>query len=207
MNRILIYVLLFTVLGSSLALVSIHFSFSTGWAGAICLITWAIFMRKRWAHIEQNIGNEPSLPERVLWVQAAAYSVLLGHLLTALIHTDIDMRVGNGNTLAVDSWLMVFASIAIEFIFRKERRVRDERDAKYVAKSMKLGYFALVTLIAMFALYLGITPPSYRAVMTHFLLGNVLISLILISYLFQLVVRIHIYYQDRLQPEVGGGYQ
>lgn len=123
------------------------------------------------------------------------------------MHTDIDIHVGNGNTLAIDSWLMIFASVITEFIFRKERRVKDERDAQYVANSIKLGYFSLAALITTFALYIGITPPSYREVLTQFLIGNILISLVLISYLFQIVVRIYSYSQDRLQNGIGNSHQ
>jgi len=188
--------------GSLLAVLSIHSGISTGWIGAFGLITWSFSARRRWVRLEKQTGTEPGLPERALWIQCAGYGLLLGHLITALLHTKIDLRLGSGNTLAIDSWMMIVAAVATDFIFRRERSIRDERDTAISARGVRASYLALILLSLGLAFCLAYVPPNYRGALTHFVIGNILIALILASYLTQLVVRLHAYANDAIHQSL-----
>jgi len=177
-------------------MLSIHSGISTGWIGAFGLIIWSFSARRRWLRLEKETETEPGLPERTLWIQCAGYGLLLGHLITVLLHTKIDLRLGSGNTLAIDSWLMIVAAVATNFIFRREQSIRDERDTAIGARGIKASYLALIFLSLGLAFYLAYAPPNHLEALTHFVIGNILISLILTSYLTQLVVRLHAYSRD-----------
>lgn len=94
---------------------------------------------------------------------------------------------------------MVLAAISTEILFRQGRKIRDERDAQYFANAVLRGYQALVFLVVMLSFYLAFTPPSFRESFSNFLIGNILIALILMSYSIHLAVRLHRYANDRQQ--------
>lgn len=190
-------IVLFLMCGSALAHISIQYSFSIGVIGAICLIAYALIMKRRWGTSLNPKGQDICHCEQALRIQLSAYTLLLGHLATALLHTDIDIHVGSGTTIAIDSWMMTLAAIATEFIFRRNRKITDERDAQYSAIAVVWGYRSLALLIIVFAMYLGLTPPAYRIHISNFLVGNTLIMLTLGSYCVYISVRLFAYFQDR----------
>jgi len=205
MFSIFINILSFLTFGAALAFFSIHYNFSTGAIGATFLIAYGLFMRKRWgAHIEAT-GHDICHCEQALRIQLSAYTLILGHLATALLHTNIDIHVGGGTTIAIDSWVMCLSAIATEFIFRRHRRIIDERDAQYSAVAVVWGYRSLALMVIVFAMYLGLTPPNFRSHMSNFMIGNILIALPLASYCIYISLRLFAYFNDRRLIDLDGG--
>ena len=157
---------------------------------------WAFSIRRHWVRVEKNSETEPSPPARVLWVQCAGYGLLLGHLILALLLAGDNLRLGNGNMLAIDSWTMIGAGLVVSFIFKRDRNIEDERDREISARGVRVSYFTLVILSIGFAFFLAFAPPNCRSDLTHFVIGNVLIALILTSYLAQLISRLSSYSRD-----------
>ena len=197
MAKIFLFLAGFLSLGASLAGLGYHLSFLTGWLGAAGLLGWAFYIRRHWAQVEKESENEPSPPARALWVQCAGYSLLLGHLIAALILTGDHLRLGNGNMLAIDSWIMIAAALTTSFIFKRDKRAVDERDIEFSAKGVRASYRTLILLTISLSFYLAFAPPHYRSDLTHFVIGNILIALILSSYLAHLVFRLHSYSRDK----------
>jgi len=203
--RIFLFLAGFLSIGASLAAIGFYLGLPAGWIGAIGLLVWAFSIRRLWARVEKESEREPSPPARVLWVQCAGYSLLLGHLISALVLTGDDLRVGNGNTLAFDSWIMIVAAFATNFIFRRNRNIEDERDREISARGVRASYQALVILCIGFSFGLAFAPPNYRSDLTHFVIGNVLIALVLASYLAQLVSRLSSYSRDNAIQSIEEG--
>ncbi len=191
--KIIVFVGGALMLGAVLALSSIHAGLSTGWIGALILLGWAGFVGRKWniRHIENE--TEPGAPEKALWVQTAGTCLILGHTVTTLMHTDIDFHVGQGNTLAVDSWVMLVALFLVYFMFRKDYRVKDERDVIIEARGVKVGYVSLLVLLTLFSFILGFLPPTAMGWLTNFIIGNIIIALMVASYLVQIIVRLSAY--------------
>jgi hypothetical protein len=181
------------ILGAILALAAIHTGLSTGWMGALILLGWAGLVRRKWNIQHTENETAPGAPEKTLWVQTAGTCLILGHTVTTLMHTDIDFHIGQGNTLAVDSWVMLVALFLAYLMFRKDYRVKDERDAIIEARGIKAGYIALLVLLTMFSFMLGFLPPSALGWLTNFIIGNIIIALMVASYLVQIVVRLSAY--------------
>ena len=197
MLSLLNYITSFFTLGATLALVSIHFGFSVGAIGALILLGFGFIMKRYWAKKHTSNGMEPCDCEQALNIQFGAYILLLGHSVTALLHTQIDIRFGQGSSIAIDSWMMIFAAIITEFIFKRDRKITDERDARYSAHAIKWGYLSIILFIVVLALYLALTPPSWRLHMSNFLIGNILISVCLTSYCTYLGARLFCYLNER----------
>lgn len=196
MARIILFLAAFLGSGALLALSSMAAGFPTGWIGALGLVGWALFARRRWAAIEQDTGKEPGPPERALWIQGAGFAVLLGHLIMSLLCVGNALRLGSGNTLAIDSWTMIPAALAIDYLFQRDRNSQDERDRAISAKGIKASYRMLVCQTVALALYLPFAAPASETGFTPFLIGNILIISVLASYLVQFIVRLHAYRDD-----------
>lgn len=181
------------MLGAVLALVAIHTGLSTGWIGVLSLLGWAGLVKRKWTIRDLENETAPGAPEKTLWIQTAGTGLMLGHLVTILIHTDIDFHVGQGNTLAIDSWMMFAALFIVYVMFRKDYRVKDERDAIIEASGIRAGYIALLTLLIIFSFILGLVPPPAMRWLTSFIIGNIIVSLMVASYLVQTVVRLSAY--------------
>ena len=205
MRSLFIHILSFLGFGAVIAVTAIQAGFSTGLVGAVCLVAYGLLMKKRWA-AKQAQDEELSHCEQALWIQLAAYALLLGHLITGLLHTDIDMRIGQGSSLAIDSWMMVLAALTSEYLFKNDTRIIDERDHKYSSKAVIWGYRSLVLQAVLFAFFLTLTPPVARSLFSHFLIANALIAFCLSSYCTYISVRLFAYYQDRkLIHAIGNG--
>ena len=205
MFSIIVNILSFLTLGSALAFTSIQYNFSTGMIGAIVLVTYGLFMKQHWGAQSDGTCQGVYHCEQALRIQLSAYTLLLGHMSLALLHTEIDMHVGSGTTIAIDSWMMTLAAIATEFIFRRHRKIIDERDALYSANAVVWGYRSLASMTILFAMYLALTPPSFRSHISNFTIGNILIALCLGSYCAYIAVRLYPYFHDRKLSEADGG--
>lgn len=183
MIRSLTFLMIAASLGAVIAIISIYGSFATGWIGALLLIGSTLIARWRWSKQQDTTGLEPGPPERIIRFYSAATALLFGHLIVGLIHPGIDLHVGNGNSLAIDSWTMIAAMILTAFLFRRDSKIRDERDAVISAKGTKLGYAILITELIILSMILGFLPPHLMKEVSYFDLGNILIAGILFSIL------------------------
>jgi len=199
MRSIPIQIVSFYTFGAVLAVVSIQCSFSTGVIGAMCLIAYSKLMKRRWAAPNESLQHEFSHCEQALRIRLAANTLLLGHLATALLHTHVDMRLGQGSSLAIDSWIMIAAALTTEYIFKNDTKIIDERDLEYSANAIAWGYRCLALLVVLFALFLALTPPNLRTLFSHFLIGNALVAFCLASYCVYVAVRLCAYSRDRIE--------
>lgn len=195
MTRILLLLTIPAGFGALLAASAVSLNLSTGWIGAAGLIGYSLLARRRWLSEERTL-SEPGPWTQALWIRCGGFALLLGHLAAGLALVGEALRLGGGNSLAIDSWLMVGAAISTELIFRHKRRVSDERDEAIAGKGVAAGYLTSGVLTVVLALGLVLTPSSTRDTLSHFVIANLLVAVILISYLAQLVVRLREYRAD-----------
>lgn len=169
--------------GAVLAWTAIAWGLSTGWIGAAALVGWAVLARRRWEWLRATTGAEPGGPERVVWHRLAGTGILCGHLVIALSNPSVDLHVGSGNTLAIDSWTILLAMVLSAVVFHGDARERDERHHAICARGVRAGYAALIVQLIVLLLYLGFAPPDLRQPLTHWVLANLLSALIIASVL------------------------
>lgn len=186
--------------GAALALVAIHAQMAVGWLGGILLVVWAALARWRWIRAEYERASDVSAPERVLWLRAAGLALIGGHLLTALLHPHLDLHLGQGNSLAIDSWYLALGLAIAAVVFRRDARITDERHDRIAARGIAGGYAALAVTVLALAFFLAFTPHQWRAEFDHFVLGNILIALLLFSYLAAVALQLALY---RPSPRAG----
>jgi hypothetical protein len=185
--------------GGLLAVASLGVNAPTGWIGAAALVAWAFIARRRWLRVEATSGLEPSAPERILWLRFAGNSLILGHLVVALILVQGDLRLGNGNSLAVDSWTLVLGQFVAALAFHRDRNEHDERHDAIHARGVRAGYAALIVGLIVVILWLAFMPPPLRSALTDFVLANALIILLLDYYGVMLLVQLIAYARDAPQ--------
>jgi hypothetical protein len=184
------------VIGASLAIVSLASHLPTGWMGAIGLIAWAFVAKQRWTSLEATNGLDPGAPERALWMRLAGTALILGHLATAILLAGNDLRVGQGNTLAIDSWTLVVGQMIAALLFRRDSRQQDERHAAIAARGVRVGYTTFIAVLVPGIAWLAFTPPGARMSLSHFVIANALIALLLVSYAALLFVQLVDYARD-----------
>lgn len=151
-----------------------------GWIGAAALLLVAAAVRRHWAERRLKAGDDPGARERQSWHAMAAFGVLAGHLIAALMQ-EVDLHVGRGNTLALDNWTLLAAAAIGWVIVRAPRMEKDERDREMAARGAHVGYAALTVLLIALLLTLGFAPPPVQDRLHPFVLGNVLVVLILLA--------------------------
>jgi hypothetical protein len=168
--------------GAGLALVSLAVGISTGWAGAAALVAWAFIARRRWLQLEATSGLEPGAPERILWLRTAGNALILGHVAASVLLVRDDLRLGHDNTLAIDSWTIALGQLAATLLFRRDEKERDERHAAIAARGVRAGYTVLIVCLVVLLGWLAYAPPPQRSTLSHFVLANLMLVLILASY-------------------------
>jgi hypothetical protein len=168
--------------GAGLALVSLAVGISTGWAGAVALVAWAFIARRRWLQLESTSGLEPGAPERILWLRTAGNALILGHVAASVLLVRDDLRLGHDNTLAIDSWTIALGQLAATLLFRRDEKERDERHAAIAARGVRAGYTVLIICLIVLLGWLAYAPPPQRSTLSHFVLANLMLVLILASY-------------------------
>lgn len=168
--------------GAGLALVSLAVGISTGWAGAVALVAWAFIARRRWLQLEATSGLEPGAPERILWLRTAGNALILGHVAASVLLVRDDLRLGHDNTLAIDSWTIALGQLAATLLFRRDEKERDERHAAIAARGVRAGYTVLIVCLVVLLGWLAYAPPPQRSTLSHFVLANLMLVLILASY-------------------------
>lgn len=201
MVRVCLFTIAALALGALVALVALRTGVAVGWLGAGALVGWAILARIRWTRLENSSVFGVGAPERALWIRAAGMALIVGHLITALAHPHLDLHVGRGNSLAIDSWTMTGAFVLSILIFRRDGHIRDERHNEIAAFGVAAGYVALAGSTVIAALFLAFAPPQSQAMLSRFAIANVLIALTLASYLVMLVVQLALYRLDAAAAE------
>jgi len=182
--------------GALLAFASLVWQVALGWIGAVALIGWALQARRRWSTLEDASGLGPSPPERMIWMRLCGTALVLGHLTAAIVLVGNNLRVGSGNTLAADSWVMVIGWQVAAFLFRRDRNERDERHDAIAARGYRAGYFATILLLLPLIAWLAFTPRPWRAFFTDFVIANVLIALLIAAYAVMQFVQLVAYARD-----------
>lgn len=183
------------IIGAGLAAASFVTGMPNGWVGAAGLILWALAMRRRWARQETD-GQDPGAPERILWLRLAGCVVILGHVVAAIVLVGDGLRLGSGNSLAIDSWTMIAGHQIAAFLFRHHRRQVDERHALIAAGGFRVGHVSLVLLEIVLLPWLVAAPPDLRASLSHFTLANVQVVFLLLSYAAMLLTQLFAYGRD-----------
>ncbi len=182
--------------GALLATASLTWRLSLGWVGSLGLVAWALYARRRWTHLESTTGLEPSPPERILWLRLSGTALILGHLVAAIVLVGNNLRVGYGNWLANDSWMMCVAYVLAALLFRRDRSEKDERHESIAAQGHRTGYTAVIVLLMPLIAWLAFTPRAWRVFFTDFVIANVLIALLMASYAALLFVQLVAYARD-----------
>ncbi len=184
------------VFGLLLALLSLELNFPTGWIGALALVAWTAWSWRRWAELEKTTGLEPGAPERNVRFYAVGTALLFGHLIATLAYPDIDLHVGHGNYLAIDSWTMLAAMIGVSFVVSKAGTIRDERDETIIARGTKAGFVSLIAGLVVFSFIMGFLPPVQGKSLTLFMAGNIQIAIVVASLLIKYAVQLIEYAKD-----------
>ena len=196
MLKSLFFVVVAAIAGAVLAILSVRLHIPTGWVGGLALIIWAIWARKNWARVEAQTGLEPSGPERVLRLRAAGTALLVGHMIAGLSHPELDLHVGQGNSLAIDSWTMLGALLIAGFLFRQDETIRDERDNSITARGTKAGYLSLIGMLILLLSLLGFLPVHILDALDYFTLANILVAIILLSLTVKYTIKLIGYAKD-----------
>jgi hypothetical protein len=196
MPRSILATLVALAIGVLLALASLKLNFPTGWIGALALAGWVASAWRRWATLERTTGLEPGAPERIVRFYAVGTALLFGHLVATLAVPGVDIHVGNGNYLAIDSWTMIAAMIAVGFVVSKAGDIRDERDETIKARGTKAGFLSLIAGLVIFSFVLGFLPPIEGKSLTLFMAGNIQIAIVVASLLIKYAVQLLEYAKD-----------
>jgi len=195
MSRILIVLLLSTAFGVLLA-ADVGWPLRPGLVGAALMLVSALIARHRW----QRLGPEqqPGSPERALWHSLVSLGIVGGHLLAALwrVRPDFEMHSLAGHALAIDSWMLVAASLLAFWIARDPDRRRDERDDWIAGRARRVGHRALQASLLLFALALAFGAPQHGGRVDAPLLAQALIVLVMLDWLLQTVVCLTLYRRD-----------
>lgn len=182
--------------GVTLALLSLQINLPTGWLGGASLISWTLLARRRWAKLEKTTGLEPGGPERVLRFHAVATALLFSHMITSLVYPGVDLHVGHGNYLAIDSWTMITAMLVGSLVMHRDGKIRDERDAAIIARGTKAGLWALIAMLIVLSSFLAVQPSPPYSRLSHFVVGNFQIAVIVASLLVKYTVQLVEYAKD-----------
>lgn len=183
-------------LGSALALLSVRLGLPVGLAGAAALIVWAILARRRWEQLRHTGGPDPVGAARIAWHRAMGVALIGGHLLTGVLHPGLDLHVGAGNWIAIDSWTLVAGFLASAWVIRGDRHGRDERDLAIAARATQAGYLSLIVSLIGLTGWLATLPPGAAGTMDAFFVANLIVALIVLSKLVQYTVQLVGYAPD-----------
>jgi len=198
--KIIGFLVIALALGAGLAWLDIATGRAVGGIGALALVAWAILARRRWRALQDRDGSEPGAPERVVWQRFAGHALLCGHLGFTLLNPQYDLHVGSGNYLAIDNWTLILGLMLSALVFRADRNERDERDDRIDARATRWGYGALIGFLIVLLLYMGFAPRNMQTALTHFLLANLLIELIIASAVVRQAMQLFGYSRDREGP-------
>lgn len=183
-------------LGALLAAPAIAWPFNEGLLGAALLIAAALAARLHWERRAHARGDDPGAPEREVWAAMVGTAMICGFLIVVLLTPGSEVHTRVGGTGGWQTWTMFIGAVVAWALVRKPEVPRDERDRAIRALGDKVGYFSVCLLLVLLALFLGFAPPDQRVRLTHWLLGNTLIAVIMLATLTQQVAQLFAYHRD-----------
>ena len=159
-----------------------RFPVHAGAVGAVAMLAAAFHMRRHWAARRRTVGDDPGARERHAWHSLVGLGLICGHLMGSLL-SGLDLRVGSGNTLAIDNWILIVGAAAAWLVLRPKEMERDERDIKLANRGAHAGLAAMTGILVLLLLLLGFAPPAVADRLDPFTLGNVLVVVILVAWL------------------------
>lgn len=200
-----IFAVLFLGLGFGFALSvpEIPFFFQRGLVGAGLLVGAAVAARFFWDRKARLTGDDPPPFERQAWAVFAGTAMIVGFVAAVLMRPGSEVHLRTGDTGGPATWTMVGGLILAGYILKTRDHLRDERDLAIAIRSERVGYCVCVVLVVALSFFLGFAPPPWRARMTHWLIGNLLIELLSVTFLFQNGALLWGYWRETL-PRSGG---
>ena len=185
--------------GAGIAFVGVETSCAVGGVGALALIGWALLARRRWQVLRERDGSEPGAPERVVWHRFAGHSLVFGHMAFGFFNPQYDLHVGSGNYLAVDNWTLILGVVISAMLFRADSQERDERDDRIDAFATRWGYRSLIGLLVILLTFIGFLPSDLQLTFTHFVVGNLMVGVIILSLIVRQAVQLFQYARDGVE--------
>lgn len=182
--------------GALLASESLRLPVRAGYVGAVVLIAAALWVRRYWHQRLVVAGDEPSPSERNAWLWMTGTALIEGYVVAVLLQPGSELHTVSGDTGGYDSWVMIAGAIIGYFILRNPDTGRDERDVAISNFGIKAGYLSLVLLLIALLVMLGFAPHDVMQRFTHWLLANMLVTLIMLSCLVQYVAQLVCYWLD-----------
>lgn len=200
-----IFAVLFFCLGFGVALATpeIPFFFQRGLVGAGLTVAGAVVARYFWDRKARTTGDDPSSFERQAWVIFGGTAMIVGFVFVVLMTPGSEIHRRSGDTGGYATWLMVGGLVLASYLLKNKENIRDERDLAIAIRAERAGYTVCMALVAALSLFLGFAPPPMRERMTHWLIGNILIQLLSITFLFQNGALLWGYWRESHPPAEG----
>jgi len=184
------------VFGALLSLNSFHLPIRPGLIAGILMIAAASWVKQYWKRRAQVAGDEPNAAERSVWLWMVGTALITGFVIAVLFQPGSEVHTRTGDTGGYDSWLILGGMVMAYSILRDPNLQRDERDIAISNFGTKAGYCALITLLVVFLLSLGFAPHELMQRFTHWLIANVLVTLIMLSCLVHYIAQLICYWMD-----------
>jgi hypothetical protein len=195
--KIIGFLVSLTGFGAVIGWLGYHNGYPLGWLGALALVAWAVLARRHWQILYRINGSEPGAPERTAWQKLAGYALIFGHLAFGYVNPHIDLHVGSGNYLALDNWTLILGAVASAMVFKADSQERDERDERISAFATLWGYRSLIGLLIVLLTFIAFMPPHLRSIFDHFVIGNLMVGVIVLSLVVRQAVQLLLYTDDR----------
>lgn len=182
--------------GALLNLNSFHLPIRPGFIAVILMVIAASWVKQYWNRRALVAGDEPNAAERSVWLWMVGTALITGFVIAVLFQPGSELHTRTGDTGGYDSWLILGGMVIAYSILRDPKLQRDERDIAISNFGTKAGYCALITLTVVFLLTLGFAPHDLMQRFTHWLIANILVTLIMLSCLVQYVAQLISYWLD-----------
>lgn len=169
--------------------------FPAGAIGAAAIVAGAVLSRRFWDRRRRAERPVPGWREVAAWHSLIGWGVVCGQLAMSVLR-GVDLHLGQGNSLALDNWLLGLAAVAAWLIVRPRDRTRDERDREIDALGARVGFWSLFALILIASAVLGFVPRGWQDHLTPFVIGNALIVLLLLGALAYSAAQLIAYWRD-----------
>lgn len=196
MLKILLVCIFALSFGALLSVNSFNLPIRPGYIGAILIVAAAWWVKQYWRRREMIAGDEPNAAERNVWLWLVGTALICGFIVAVLFQPGSEVHTTTGDTGGFDSWLILGGMLIAYSILREHKPQHDERDIAIANLGTKAGYYALIVLVIIFLLSLGFAPNHLLERFTHWLIANLLLTLIMMSSLVQCIAQLICYWRD-----------